>query len=67
MIPGAAFAPSQKIRFVPQIFPDQNSAVETYVTIGVVNPYAKTRKRRFSFWSIARRILMTAVILSMKT
>lgn len=49
MIPGAAFAPSQKIRFVPQIFPDQNSAVETYVTIGVVNPYAKNKEAAIQF------------------
>lgn len=49
MIPGASSAPSQKIRFVPQIFPDQNSAVETYVTIGVVNPYAKNKEAAIQF------------------
>lgn len=49
MIPGAASAPSQKIRFVPRIFPDQNSAVETYVTIGVVNPYAKNKEAAIQF------------------
>lgn len=29
MIPGASSAPSQMIQFVPRIFPEQNSAVET--------------------------------------
>lgn len=49
MIPGAAFTPSQAIRFVPRIFPAQNSAVETYVTIGVVNPYAKNKEAAIQF------------------
>lgn len=49
MIPGAAFAPSQKIRFVPRIFPAQNSAVETYVTIAVVNPYGKNQAAAIQF------------------
>lgn len=49
MIPGAAFAPSQKIQFVPQIFPNQNNAIETYVTIGVVNPYGKNQEAAIQF------------------
>lgn len=49
MIPGAAFTPSQAIRFVPRIFPEQNSAVETYVTIAVVNPYGKNQEAAIQF------------------
>lgn len=49
MIPGAAFTPSQAIRFVPRIFPAQNSAVETYVTIAVVNPYGKNQAAAIQF------------------
>lgn len=49
MIPGAAFTPSQAIRFVPRIFPAQNSAVETYVTIAVVNPYGKNQEAAIQF------------------
>lgn len=49
MIPGASSAPSQMIQFVPRIFPEQNSAVETYVTIGVVNPYAKNKEAAIQF------------------
>ena len=49
MIPGALSAPSQMIQFVPRIFPEQNSAVETYVTIAVVNPYGKNQEAAIQF------------------
>ena len=49
MIPGASSAPSQMIQFVPRIFPEQNSAVETYVTIAVVNPYGKNQAAAIQF------------------
>ena len=49
MIPGASSAPSQMIQFVPRIFPEQNSAVETYVTIAVVNPYGKNQEAAIQF------------------
>lgn len=49
MIPGASSAPSQMIQFVPRIFPEQNSAVETYVTIAVVNPYGKHQAAAIQF------------------
>lgn len=56
MIPGASSAPSQMIQFVPRIFPEQNSAVETYVTIAVVNPYGKNQEAAIQFWNTARHI-----------
>lgn len=33
----------------PRIFPEQNSAVETYVTIAVVNPYGKNQEAAIQF------------------
>lgn len=54
MIPGASSAPSQMIQFVPRIFPEQNSAVETYVTIAVVNPYGKNQEAAIQFFRILR-------------
>ena len=43
------YVQSQMIQFVPRIFPEQNSAVETYVTIAVVNPYGKNQEAAIQF------------------
>ena len=54
MIPGASSAPSQMIQFVPRIFPEQNSAVETYVTIVCGEPLRQESGSRDSVFGILR-------------
>ncbi len=49
MLPTAVDVPSTMIRRFPRIFEDQSSAVETYATIAIVNPYSDNKEAAISF------------------
>ena len=49
MLPSATDVPSTLIRRFPHIFEDQSSAVETYATIAIVNPYSDNKEAAIRF------------------
>ena len=49
MLPSAVDVPSTRIQRFPRIFEDQSSAVETYATIAIVNPYSDNKDAAIDF------------------
>jgi ABC-type glycerol-3-phosphate transport system substrate-binding protein len=49
MLPSAVDVPSTRIQPFPRIFEDQSSAVETYATIAIVNPYSDNKDAAIDF------------------